>query len=158
MMRRNRGEESHTEGATANTNALLPKGKFKSPSKLQYTRTMKRKKLTAREETMMTATMYWGIAVRVGARVVGREEPCRARRYRCSQLPPPLSWGSCLSFFSFSFSLSFLNPFSQETGKFCQKVLRNMWSSPQGDKPPWIQVIGGNKLLSVSIIKHWLII
>lgn len=59
---------------------------------------------------------------------------------------------------SLSLSLSFLNPFSQETGKFCQKVLRNMWSSPQGDKPPWIQVIGGNKLLSVSIIKHWLII
>ena len=36
MMRRNRGEENHTEGAAANTNALLLKvpSKFESPGTL----------------------------------------------------------------------------------------------------------------------------
>ena len=61
MMRRNRGEENHTEGAAANTNALLLKvpSKFESPGILQDTSRNNKKENIEREEeaAVMTAAM-----------------------------------------------------------------------------------------------------
>ena len=39
-----------------------------------------------------------------------------------------------------------LKSLSWETGKFFQKGFEEYTISPQGDEPPWIQTIGGNKL------------
>ena len=91
------------------------------------------------EAAVMTAAMCRGSTVRVEPVWPGMKECCRAGRRRHSQPPPP----SCISFSS---SLSLLNSFPQETGKFFQKGFEEYTISPQGDKPPWIQTIGGNKL------------
>ena len=143
MMRRNRGEENHTEGAAANTNALLLKvpSKFESPGTLQDPSRNNKKENIEREEeaAVMTAAMCRGSTVQVEPVWPGMKERCRAGRRRHSQPPPP----SCISFSS---SLSLLNPFPRETGKFFQKGFEEYTISPQGDEPPWIQTIGGNKL------------
>lgn len=89
----------------------------------------------------MTAAMYWGITVWVGASVVRNEGTLQGREAEVQ----PATTTTILHFLLF-LSLSLLNPFPEETGKFFQKGFEEYMISPQGDKPPWIQTIGGNKL------------
>lgn len=155
MMRRNRGEENHSEEAAANTNALLLKVPSKSGPRgtLQHTGKSNRKESTERQEEAaeMAAAMCQGRTVWVEPVRPGMKEPCRAGRQRHSQPPPP----PCIPFSS---SLSLLNPYPQETGKFFQKGFEEYTISPQGDKHPLDSDNWWEQTLRVCIIKHWLII
>lgn len=142
MMRRNRGEENHTEGAAANTNALLLKvpSKFESPGTLQDPSRNNKKEYIEREEeaAVMTAAMCRGSTVQVEPVWPGMKQRCRAGRRRHSQPPPP----SCISFSS---SLSLLNPFPGRLGSSSRRVLRSTRSPHRVMSPPGFrQLVGTN--------------
>ena len=142
MMRRNRGEEKHTEEAAANTNALLLNVPSESGPRgtLQLTGESNRKDHTETGADSRGGCCHVPREGCLGGASAARNEGALQGRQAEAQ---PAATPPCIPFSS---SLSLLNPFPQETGKLFQKGFEEYTISPQGDKPPWIQTIGGNKL------------